>query len=260
MTFARSAALATGVALLLATGGCGNRADDVISATASNLGKVHSGNLRMSELVSGSGSAAGEQAGFELHGPFSLGKPGSLPLARIAYTQIAGKQRATTTLVSDGKRVFAESGAGRTELPPSQRSKLIGSVGSDGVSGLPIRKWFDGPKASDGPSIDGAATDRVVAKLNSAEALNSLVRLAGGAQTGLPQLEGRSAEQIDRAVERSSIEILSGRDDHLLRKLVVDVSFGLGKSQRARQLAGPIGARLHLDLSITGVNEPVSIR
>jgi hypothetical protein len=65
-------------------------AQEVLSDTAANLGRIDSGVLAMRMLTEASGQLAGEM-GFELEGSFSLPVGDeTLPVAEFRYTQIAG--------------------------------------------------------------------------------------------------------------------------------------------------------------------------
>src|SRR5919201_1997512 len=114
----RVVVLAVGVGLLSGCGG-GN-AKHVLAATADNLAKIHSGRLDLRFVVVPS---KGDEFGFTLRGPFAL-RRGSLPVARIAYTQIANGRRATAVLVSSGSSAYALVGAKRVALSAAQQEEL----------------------------------------------------------------------------------------------------------------------------------------
>src|ERR671935_1386454 len=94
-------ALALLVALVAGCGGGGSQTPaGILADTAANLGKIKSGTLGMSLLVSPRGPS-GHPFGFELHGPFSIAHSG-LPVLHVSYTQIASGKRATVTVISTG--------------------------------------------------------------------------------------------------------------------------------------------------------------
>ena len=254
-------------ALALAGAGCGGgpSAEEVLSETASNLAEIESGKLSLRLLVEGRGGAGEGIFGFELKGPFSLAAPGSLPVARVDYTQIAGPERATVTLVSTGRKAFVVV-AGRTyALPLRQLEELRGARGElragSGLEELRIDDWIESPKLADGGEVGGAETDRVRARLDVVQAVNDLLELARGlgADTAA-RIDGESARQLERAVESGSIEVLTGKGDRLLRRLTIDAEFGFGVPQVLRgQLGDLVGARVTFELGVSDPNEPVSV-
>src|SRR2546423_11017611 len=127
--------------------GCGqSHANQVLSDTAKNLGKIHSGDLTLRLVVSPRRGTKGG-IGFELSGPFAL-RPGALPVARIAYTQIAGAHEATATFISTGKKTYAEVNGRVYELPASATETVRRAAG--GIGGSSGFRWLDiGPLVKD---------------------------------------------------------------------------------------------------------------
>jgi hypothetical protein len=74
-------------------------------------------------------------------------------------------------------------------------------------------------------------------------------------------LEGNAAEQVRRAVEASNVDLLTGRDDRLLRhlELVIDVGLGQDRTELKTALGDLQGARLRLVLHPTEINQPVQV-
>src|SRR3954447_8557410 len=98
-------------ALVLALAGCGGGgasedAKPVLARTASNLARIHSGDLDLRLLVTPSTGKG--RVGFELQGPFELRGGGPLPVARVEYTQIAGTRSAAATLISTGRQAYVD--------------------------------------------------------------------------------------------------------------------------------------------------------
>src|SRR2546421_6643292 len=121
------------LALVPILGACGGAGPgDVLSQTASNLGKIHSGTLSMRLLVTPRGTGQGQPFGFTLHGPFALARSGSLPRLRVDYTQIANGGQATVTVVSTGKSAYVLSNGRTRNLPASALGSLRGIGGGGG--------------------------------------------------------------------------------------------------------------------------------
>lgn len=76
---------------------------------------------------------------------------------------------------------------------------------------------------SEGDEIGGAPTDRITAAIDPVELANDLLALVSPLRGDTPALlEGRSADQLERAVERATIDVLTGEEDRILRRLVVE--------------------------------------
>ena len=260
----RKLAVAVGLLLMAA---CGNDATDALSETASNLEEITSGDLAMSFVVSSEGSIGDAQAGFELQGPFALPEEeGDLPTASIEYSRLAGDEEATVTFISTGEAAYVELEGTVYELPPETVEELSGTSSSseDGVFGdIDLGEWMQDPEMSDGGEVQGTATDLIRSDLDAVEAFNDLIGIAesfAGGDVGLPLIEGASAEQLENAVEEATIEIYTGTEDRYLRRLVVDVGFGIedreGAPENLTQLAG---ARMLVELEIGDPNGEVSV-
>src|SRR5947208_1920494 len=136
---------------------CGqSHAHQVLADTAHNLAKIHSGDLTWRLVVSPRQGTKG-RIGFELSGPFAL-RPGVLPIARVAYTQIAGAHEATATFISTGAKAYAEVNGKVYELPASAtetvRRAAGGIGGSRGFGGFDIASWVKQPHVTTSGAID----------------------------------------------------------------------------------------------------------
>ena len=259
------AVLAATAAALPGCAATGPSADEVLSETAANLGKIRSGTLSLRFLAE---AGDGEQAGFELDGPVALARPGELPRAEVDYTQIAGSRRGTTTFISTGERAYVVLGNETFELPDEQLQDLRGSEeaagGGPGLGELRIDAWVEDPEVGGGDDIGGDETDRVTAELNVANAVADIVSLArsvgAGSAGDLPTLDETNRRQLEAAVESATIEILSGKDDRLLRRLVIDIDLEADVPEDLRRALGSLGAaHMRLELTIANPNEPFEV-
>lgn len=250
-------------------GGCGSgpSAEEVLAETADRLGDIRSGTLALSLTVAGRDGDPASAAGFELRGPFSLEGPGPLPVARLDYTQIAGAERETVTLISTGDRAFVEVDGRAFDLPPEQEASLrdvLEDVGEEGAGELPLDDWIEAPRLSDGGRVDGAATDRVDARLDVPAAVNALSALANGtgASAGgmLPRVTDADAEMLERSVRTAQLELRTGAEDRLLRRLAVDLDFALAPPPALQPRLGRlVGLQIDFRLGIDRVNAAVSV-
>jgi hypothetical protein len=250
------------LALVALTAGCGKgHASQVLSQTAGNLGKIHSGDLTLRLVVSPRQGTKG-RIGFELRGPFAL-RPGELPVAKIAYTQIAGARQATATFISTGARAYAEVNGKAYELPAASTEQIrqAGGLGdSNGLGQFDIASWVQDPVATDGGDVGGTRTDRVAAGLDVVAAANGLLGFVRQLGRDAPQIEGDQAKQLEDAVDSSSFEAWSGRKDHLLRRLLLKADLGLDVPPSLRRVLGEVvGAKIEFELAIANPNKPVSV-
>lgn len=242
--------------------GCGGSDDGASAAralreTSVNLAKIHSGDLTLRLiLASGRGGDAGQGVGVDLRGPFSFAAKGPLPVARMAYTQIAGSRRVPATFISTGRAAFVAVNGTTYRLPRKEADVLRVGAAKAGATGLDAlrldaRRWVRDPRLTSGPKVGGQETDRVTGDLNAGPALTDLLGAASRAGSG-SGLRGADARRLSETVRSSSIEVLTGREDRLLRRVKVSVDLDVPESLR-RQVGGR--AALHLDFEL-GVARP----
>lgn len=246
---------------LLALAGCGggdDSATDVLSETADNLGEIRSGDLVLELQFSGKG---GERQGFRLEGPFSL-EDGGLPVARLDYTQTAGAQQANLTFVSTGEKAFVEVSGTAYELPPdlvAEIEQATGELETDGLGDkIELGNWIENPKRAEGGKVGGAETDRVAADLNVVNTVNGLLEIAAefsGTQRP-PEVEGQAAEQLRRAVDTARIDVYTGKDDRLLRRLVIAIEFSPEIPGEVKDI---LGVAVDFELAISDPNKEVHV-
>ncbi|MDX6676617.1 MAG: hypothetical protein QOE31_669 [Solirubrobacteraceae bacterium] len=244
--------LAVGIGLAVMTTGCGGPdAKQALRDTSRNLAKIHSGDLTMRMILR---PADGTGVGFRLQGPFSLKQRMRLPIARIRYTQILGKRSVPATLTSTGRSAFVSVGGATYRLPAGQADALrIVSRGARGLDGLQldIGRWMRDPKSSGGPDVGGDETDRITGKVRVGPALHDVLDAARKAGAGqVPSV--KDIGRLDDAVADSSVELLTGRKDRLLRRLRLRID--LDVPERRRKRLGT-AARLRLDFQL-GVSRP----
>lgn len=252
----RLAALAGGLALLA---GCGGPdPDKALRDTSRNLGKIHSGELSMRMLMS---SAGGPGVGFRMHGPFSLQRRTRLPIARIEYTQIAGRREVPATLISTGRSAFVKVDEATYRLPAGQADALrIVSRGARGLDGLQldIGRWIRDPKAAGGPEVGGDETDRITGSVRIGPALHDV--LSAARKAGTPQVpSAKVIGRLDEAVSDSSVELLTGSEDRLLRRLRLKVELDVPERLRKR-LGTATRLNIAFDLGVAQPNRKVRVR
>jgi hypothetical protein len=252
------------VALLavLALAGCGGSgeesATDILGETADNLSEIESGDLTLELLLSGT---EGEQQGFTLEGPFSL-EGERLPTAELRYSQIAGPQRAELTFISTGNQAFVEVDGAAYTLPVrlvAEIEQATGELEADGLGErIEIGNWIENPTRADGGEVGGADTDLIRADLNVVNVVNGLVEIAAAfsGSEPPPKIEGQAAEQVEGAVESARIEVYTGKEDRLLRRLLISLDFS---PKAPADVKRALGVNVDFELGISDPNKEVSV-
>ncbi len=260
------AALVIVVAVVVVS--CGADGERTLRETSEKLGEVRSGQLSMRFVVAPLSSARDSDVGFGIKGRFALApRARGLPVTDLAYTQIAGPAQETVRVQSDGRVAWIRSGGQAYTLPPARTRRLRrgsdGGGGSAGIDVLRIDRWIADPKSSEGGSLDGVATTRITGKLRVATALRDLLALGrrAGTDVGAGPIGGETGEKLEDAKQDASITVHTGKDDRILRRLVLRASFPL---ERTRELGGTIGrlrgAEVRFSLSLRRVGRTVRVK
>ncbi len=236
-----------------------------MAETAQNLEELRSGilELRVSVSAAPAEDAEEQEAGFELLGSFQLPEEGELPVADVEYTDL-GADGTTQGFVSTGDAAFIEVDGQAYVLPADRIESLRGgSGGGDSpFADVQVGSWLKDPKLEEGEDLDGDEVDRVTAELEVVPALNDLFSMAQrfGGGAGFETIEDDEAERVENAVKSSHIEIISGAEDRLLRRLLIEVELGIDDDVGLREVLGPLaGAAFTLDMSISEPNQPIEV-
>lgn len=255
-----SAALIAAFAL----GACGGGPDaaEVLSETADRMGEVRSGDLDM-RLLAAPADRPQRGIGFELTGPFSLAKRDPLPATRMRYTRLLGARRVSAVLTSTGREAYVTADGKTTQLDAAVTRRLAARRQSDkprtlASLGLDIDAWFEDPRVEDGPKLDGEATDRVTGRLKTGRATRDVLRALRRGGAGVPEAGETLVKRIDALTEQATAEVVSGRKDHLLRRLTIKVKLRPTRELDAA-IPGAGAVLLTAGLELRRPNRPVKI-
>ncbi len=242
----RRRAAATLSAAIVLFAGCGG-SDSPLEQTADRLADIRSGQLDFTIRLVPSGSA-GVSVG--LRGPFSLSEDLPLPVARIAYDRRAG-QTTEAMFTSTGRQAFVTT-AGRTvRLSDEQASGLRvgkGEARSLKDLGLNLDRWIKDERTTRQKDLD-----HITGTIDASEVLGDLARIAGRST-----LSEDEAERLSRTVSSSSIEIRTGAEDRLLRRVRASIDLAVPPELRAKT-GGRSGLKIELDLRLKKLNRPVEV-
>ena len=133
--------------------------------------------------------------------------------------------------------VRSAQGFRRSRLSSSQRVSLRRATPKIYVSASSVSSTSRSMSPTGTPS-EAMRAGRASPSRRSARRSN-LPRLFGaGSAADLEPLEGANAEHVRRAVESATIEVLSGKDDRLLRRLSIETDFGVDVPDDMRKALG----------------------
>jgi hypothetical protein len=117
------------------------------------------------------------------------------------------------------------------------------------------------PEVSEGEVLDGVETERISGRLDVVAAAQDLFAMArdfGG--VSVPAIEGEEAERLSDAVKSSSLEVITGREDGLLRRLELQVDLEASAPKKLEPaLSDLLGVGFELLLEIEDPNDPIRV-
>jgi hypothetical protein len=201
---------------------------------AFDFGQLKSGRFSAA-LVLGDGRETGK---IDLTGAFDPGTGKGVPDFKVNGHVSSGKEQVKGAFVSVGDKAYFVSGDTGWRVPAPLWSPV-----ADGKLSLPLHPatWMRDAKSEGTESIAGVETEHVSARVDSQAVVNDLAQAAR--QNG-GELSNRAA--LARQLKRSEVDLWVGSDDHILRRLSMNVAFA-GRG------------RLELDVRLTDVNKPQQI-
>jgi hypothetical protein len=250
--------LLAGATATVAFTACGGSSSP-LGDTSANLSAIHSGVLNMQLLMNTQRSG---DVGFTVSGPFDMagGDGGAAQLTTVLHCGAAQTQATVTAAhghayVSTGGRTYRMSGA--------ESSAVTSAVGqAQGFSGLHLDQWITSPQVSSAGTVDGVAADRITGTLNVPVALQDILTLQARAQgAAAPHFDSATQQQLRNVAQSSSVEVVTGHDDRLLRSLHATVDLVAALPAQARAQLGDLGS-VHIDFSValSRVNQSVTVQ
>jgi hypothetical protein len=207
--------------------------------TFRNFSKVKSANLTAKLAVEGQGQSVGAT----LSGPFESQGAGKLPKFQLDAALTSGAQSFSAGATWTGDKGFVNvqgtayelSGtiadqlqAGYEEAAKQGKSQSGGNTAA--LLGVDFSKWLKNGRNAGSAQVGGTQTIKITGDADVARVVDDLQRVAEKAKTlNLPgttqvpqKLTAQEREQIVAAVKKFAIEVYTGADDRILRRLVVD--------------------------------------
>jgi hypothetical protein len=274
------AVLAIALPITVAVAGCGggsssNNEDPqkVLDETFNNPTKITSGNLD----VSVDGSAQGDQSGdfsASISGPFqtssdqtslpeldltaNVSASGGGPSLSFDGSLIATKDNAYVEYQNQayevGTDTFKQFATAYAQAAKQNQSKS----GSNAFSqfGIDPSTWLTNVTNEGTTSVEGADAIQIHGDADVGQIVSDLQKISqqtGGATT--PQITPQQLDQLKSSVQNASIDVYSGADDHLLRKLALSLSITPPSSTGASVSS----VDLNFSVTLSDVNQPQTI-
>jgi hypothetical protein len=246
--------------------------NELLTQTFTGSKEVNSGNIDLKLQIEAQGGDSGLDGpvSISLKGPFQTQGGGKLPKFKLDASLEGGGQSFQAGATSTGEKgfvsfqgtdyvvddqVFRQFKAGFEEAQ-KQRSENQQSFAS---LGMDPRKWLTDPKNEGEAKVGDDDTIKITGGVDVAKLLddinNALAKASSLGLSGTEQVPEKLTEeqrqQVLDAVKDPRVEIYTGKDDQILRRLVVN----LGVEDNSSGTSGTVA----FDISITDLNEDQDI-
>lgn len=266
----RAVALVLLVIVAIALGGCGHTAKrDPVADAGASLSRVQRGTLHVKLDLGAGATDPSQHVGFQMDGAFDLApQGGSLPAADLTTTNLGAPGEPPAHFVSTARDAYIVQDGVGYQLPPDELASLGRASTSSAVTGLDVKGWAIDPASQPSTTTSaGEAVDRTTGGVDVVVALNGVVDLAGqlgGGTDAALRVPAGDAGRVHSAVRSSSLEVLVGHDDHLLRSVTAHVELATPAASSAGgaviQALNKLGhVTLTIELRIDHPNAPVTI-
>ena len=214
-------------------------------------------------------------------GPFQNRGEDALPAMNLDPTAGSGAQTLSAGVVSTGDEGFINYQGTYYKVPDKtfeqfkrnferQQRKESKSKSPDlAALGIDAEKWLKDPKVEGTEDVGGAKTTHISSDVNLDALLVDLdgilqraddLGLSASQQRQLPKrLDRKTREQLAKSVENAHIDVWTGKDDKILRKLKVHLEFkqpeGLGTEAQDIE-----SGKIDLTLAVADLNKPQKIQ
>lgn len=231
-----------------------------------------------------------------LAGPFASTEEGKLPRFDFTFAFNAGGQAIEAGAVSTGDKGFLRFQGQAYDVGEelfkqfrdgyAQQAKCAEKRGDKGggvsfqALGIDPRRWLRDPRREGEEEVGGAETIHIASGIDVGKFLEDINRVLG--RTDLRQTQDPCAEQgeegrqpqaqqptrrlseadrkqIAEAVKDARVDVWTGKDDKILRRVNVTMSFDVPEERR-RRARGLQSGDVRFDLTIGGLNEEQTIK
>jgi hypothetical protein len=270
--------------LISACGGAAGSAQSLLDDTFSGHTQIESGNVKLSFAIGAVGSnAATKPLAVRLSGPFESTTSGKLPHFALQLQLGAAGHTLQAGATSTGSALFVELAGTWFSTPESTYKALEEGYGQatktastakvrSTFSSLGIQpgRWLANPTKVGTTSIGGAQTVHLaasvdipafladVSKLSQAGGALGLGSPVPGASTSTGTLSPAVISELAKSIKSAHVDIYTGQDDHLLRRL--EVSATVSATPQTQALLGGLStANIKVLLEFSDLNKPQTI-
>jgi hypothetical protein len=267
-------------------GGSGEDVDKVLDQTFRSEKKLNSGKLNLDATARLEGAAQLRgPVNIKMSGPFEgldekITETGKIPEADLDISASAAGQEFKAGFTSTGDKVYVNFRGTDYVVPDSQFRRLARQLARaqreddktkspDLVAlGIKPNTWLKDATDEGTEDVGGVETIHVSGSVDVDKMLadfDRLLKQAGKLNLNqqqlnqLPQGIPQSArDQIEKSIEKADLDIYTGKDDKVLRKLEAKIQFNVPEDVRT-QAGGLKSGEVELSLEIADINEPQSI-
>ncbi|MBA2516654.1 MAG: hypothetical protein H0V22_04965 [Solirubrobacterales bacterium] len=254
--------------------------DQLLKETFTGEKKVDSATLGLTVLIDAKGAESQGVNGpikVKLGGPIQGLQGKTLPKFKLDLAFSGAGQNLEAGATSTGDKafvnfnnqdyavsdpVFKQLKAGYEEAQKRSTKAQNGKQPSLSTLGIDARKWLTNPRNAGEAKVGNDDTIKITGGVDVSKLLDDVnVALSKASSLGLqntgqlPQkLTAEQRKQVVDAVKNLKVEIFTGKEDKILRRMVVAMNLQAAKSTGAQSAA------VKLDLSLTKLNEDVEIK
>ena len=261
-------------------GGGDESVDSLLKDTFSGNQSVKSGRLNLSFTLNAQGvQTLRGPVSLALQGPFESQGDKKLPKFDLTLSASAQGRSLSAGATSTGDQGFIKLQSTSYSVPADvfQRFKTLaenqanqpnrGGQFSLSSLGIQPRDWLQNPKKAGEDDVGGAKTVHVTAGVDVAALLDDVNKLLGraGSLGAVPRgqvprsLTPQQRQQIAQAVKNATVDVYTGKDDKILRKLVIKFAFDVPAAQRS-QSGGLRSGDIGLTVEVDDVNKTQDIK
>jgi hypothetical protein len=273
--------LCTCAAALAACSGSSSQSPQaLLSDTFSGHSQIESGKVNLSFAISASGSgAATKPLSVALSGPFQSEGAGKLPRFALKLDLSAAGHGLSAGATSTGSALYVPL-AGTGFSTPSSTYKALDEGFAQATKqastakvrstfsslGIEPGRWLSNPSILGTATVGGAATIHLSAGVNIPAFLADVSKLSQAGTTlglgspvpGAASISPTVIDELAKSIRSAHVEIYTGRDDHMLRRLEVSAAVA-GTSQTRALLGGLSSAQVKVLLEFSDLNKPQAI-
>jgi hypothetical protein len=275
-------ALLSALVCALALTACGGGGDDVdvdqvLKETFGEDKNIKSGRLDLKVGIDAKGGQSQGPVSLSLSGPFASTKPTELPRFDFTAAVEAGGQTIDAGATSTADKGFVSLRGTDYALPDDMfaqfKQQYAASAkegeGEKGVSlkalGVDPQRWLSNPKSAGKEDVGGTETIHIKAGIDVPKLLEDVNKVLsradqvpGGQAQAARELTEAERKQVADAIKSASVDVWTGEEDKIMRRINVELSFDVPEGERDRT-QGLTSGTVRFDMSLGAINDDPKI-